>query len=154
MSAGKSELGDDKLSPCLTLEWYHCVVRYMLCCHFCLSPCALPQFKGLRDGIWYKAAPVRGDNWLSAQPTAHVCVTATCTDLPSSFKSPVPSALLLLWTAFHRITQSLLKGTLLVISFLLAIPGAVLYLLASVPHASCSHVSSSSLKKSWPSCLG
>lgn len=29
-------------------------------CHFHLSPCALPQCKGLIDGIWCKAASLRG----------------------------------------------------------------------------------------------
>lgn len=41
----------------------------------------------------------------------------------------MPFAFLLPWATFHRITQSLLEGTPLVIRFLLAIPGAISYLL-------------------------
>lgn len=57
----------------------------------------------------------------------------------------MPFAFLLPWAMFHRIT--LLEGTPLVIGFLLAIPGAILYLLHSVPHASYSDASFSSKKK-------
>lgn len=98
---------------------------------------------------------LKRDNLLSAQLTVHACVTATCTDLPSSFKALFPLAFFLPWTPFHRITQSLLEGTLLVISFLLAIPGAALSILTSVPRASCSDVcSSSKIKKINPVALG
>lgn len=59
----------------------------------------------------------------------------------------MPFAFLLPWATFHRITQSLLEGTPLVIRFLLAIPGAILYLLDSVPRASYSDMCFSSKKK-------
>lgn len=44
----------------------------------------------------------------------------------------MPFAFLLPWTMFHRITQSFLEGTPLVIRFLLAIPRAILYFLMSL----------------------